>query len=309
MVARAVEVLLLIPYQDAVGPQVGGVGPIHPGDPDGGIQILGLLEGDDDVLIAPPVRGGPLGAVVPVRHVPGGEVRALRTGVVAGGRQPDVLEVPVVQHALRRDALGAGIENRLRRAGGDSGGSAPAGLVSGDDVNVIGRVVGQAGNGGAGAGQRLAPAGVAGSGGVLNVGVIDLIEGRALGRLPADAQRSVQGGDTHHVRGVRRFGGLRRGGDGVGGLAAPAAVNCRDGELVRGQIFQSADLQPVDLHHLLLGPGRVADRPPRHPVAGDVGQAVPGQAHLPVALRGGEARDLTGRRAGVGGDHLLQELD
>ena len=158
MAARPVQVVPLIPDQDAVGPQVGGMIPVQPGHPDSGLEVLGLPEGDHYMLIVPPVPCRPVGTVVPVRHVGRRKGRTGSVGravVVVLIRQPDGGNIPPVQHAQRGDTGRPFIDHGLGCPGGNPGGAAAAHVVSGHDVQVVGHAVGQAREGGPCSGQGL----------------------------------------------------------------------------------------------------------------------------------------------------------
>ena len=185
------------------------------------------------MLVAVPVGGGPVGAVVPVHHVVGGEGGALRIllgRVVGGPSQADLRDIVPVHQALLGQALGSAVVQSLGCALHHPGGAAFAHLVASHQIQQVSRTVFQSAEGGAGAGQLAARLGITLGGGLFLI--IHLIEGCPLRRLPGHRQGPVQGGDRDHIRRAGLLGGLGRGLNRRAGVPLPIPCQRSDLEAV-----------------------------------------------------------------------------
>ena len=195
-----VQIFSLIPYPDAVSPQVGGVGAVQTGDPDSGVQIHGLVKGGHHMLVPPPILGGPGGAVIVIDHV----LRGKASGIIAPIGQTDVADVGIVQNSLCGDTGGPLILYGLRSSLIDGGMGALTHVVARHHIDRVSHVVLETFYGGPGLCQPssgLLPA----VGSILLV--VDLIIGGDLALFPGKAQRGVKGGNVYHVYLVGGAGG------------------------------------------------------------------------------------------------------
>ena len=79
--AGSAQIVTRIPDANAVCAKIVGIPAVKPGDPNGAVQVHRLREGTHDMLVPPPVRGGPVSSVITVYDVARGE-----WGVVSVGR-------------------------------------------------------------------------------------------------------------------------------------------------------------------------------------------------------------------------------
>ena len=281
-VGLGVGFFALIPNLDAIGPQLVGIIAVQPRRPDHGLQIHRLLKFADNMLVAGPIPGGPMGVEIAVGEEIGFKRRlcgVFAGGVVVGVRQPDC-DLAGIQQSFCGQALQRVIFHRLGRAFRNAGRAAFADFVAGDDIDGICDFIFQALNGDAGFRQ------VAAYLLIIARGVLffekDLVVSCRFGFFPGDGQLALQLLNAHHIRRVRRFVGLRRGLNRFAVIALPVGGGGNHLEAIGFQIFQAGDVGIRNVYIQFFGHflGFVLNLLPiQDPIAGNVGQLAPFQAH------------------------------